>query len=385
MIYCKIKPTRSRFFVNIDNMRKQKVLVAMSGGLDSSVAALLLKKQGFEVSGVFMRFYSEPENQDHSSEAAKRAARVASILDIPLLVLDLRKEFKKSIVDWFLNQQEKGETPNPCVLCNKVIKFKFLIKKAAEIGADFVATGHYARKRETKDKASRRKIYQLLKGKDKAKDQSYFLWMLGQAELKKILFPIGVFRKEKVRGLARRFGLPVINIPESQEICFIETSTSDFLKKHLPEKPGRIVNSQGKTIGNHQGLFLYTIGQRKSIGLPDGPYYVLKKDLENNILFVTKNKKDLGQKALLAQKINWVSGRDPRFPLKVRAKIRYGHEESSAVLSPLGGRAGKRKSGKICVVFQSPQSSITPGQSVVFYRKDEVLGGGIISSETLVK
>jgi tRNA-specific 2-thiouridylase len=229
-----------------------------------------------------------------------------------------------------------------------------LWKKVTALEADYIATGHYARKKDKK----------LLKGIDKDKDQSYFLWKLNQKILKHTLFPVGDYTKTEVRKLAKKFKRPVLDIPESQEICFIQTTINDFLKKHLKPKPGKIINTDGKVVGEHQGLWFYTIGQRKGIELPKGPFYVLDKDLKRNILIITKNEKDLFAKELLVKDVNWIS--DVRFPLKVMAKIRYRHNPVSAVVN-------RNK-----VVFTKSQRAVTPGQSVVFYRGQQVLGGGVI-------
>ncbi len=371
------------------SVRGMKVIIAMSGGIDSSVAAALLKEAGFchepgrrvDVIGVFMKFWAERDkdglvyvqNRCCTPESEKRARAVAAKLDIPFYVFNFEKEFKKKVVDYFLKNYKLGLTPNPCVVCNKEIKFKLLLKKVMALEADYIATGHYARKKDKK----------LLKGIDKEKDQSYFLWQINQKILKKILFPVGNYTKTEVRKLARRFKLPVLDIPESQEICFIETTINDFLKKHLKAKPGSIIDPKGKIIGRHQGLHFYTIGQRKGIPivsrsrildkvgikLPGGPFYVLDKDIKRNLLIVTKNQRDLYKKELFVKNINWIS--DVRFPLRVMAKIRYRHKSASAIIT-------KQKSGKIKVIFSKPQRAITPGQSVVFYKGQEVLGGGII-------
>ncbi len=345
----------------------KKVIIAMSGGIDSSVAAALLKKTGFDVIGVFMKFWAEKDkdglvyvqNRCCTPESEKRARAVADKLDIPFYVFNFEKEFKKKVVDYFLKNYKLRLTPNPCVVCNKEIKFKLLWKKVMALEADYIATGHYARKKDKK----------LLKGIDKEKDQSYFLWQLDQRILKKILFPVGDYTKTEVRKLAKRFKLPVLNIPESQEICFIQTTINDFLKKHLKAKPGRIINDKGKIIGKHSGLHFYTIGQRKGIKLPEGPFYVLDKDIKRNLLIVTKNEKDLYKKELFVKNINWIS--DVRFPLRVMVKIRYRHKPALAIIS-------RQKNNSVKVVFSKPQRAITPGQSVVFYKGQEVLGGGII-------
>ena len=355
----------------------------MSGGLDSSVAAALLKRAGFSVVGVFMKFWSEPEkdgligvsNRCCSPEAEIRVRKVAKILKIPFYVFNFEKEFKKRIVDYFLEEYKKGVTPNPCVVCNKEIKFGLLLEKALALDADFIATGHYALKHEVKSQKSKVKSYKLLRAKDKEKDQSYFLWMLNQKQLKRILFPIGDYTRKEVENLARKFKLPVLKAKKSVEICFIKTIINDFLSKYLKEKPGPVVEQVhygvNKIIGRHLGLWFYTIGQRKGIGLPGGPYYVLNKDLKKNLLIVTKNEKDLYKKELIAKNVNWISGKTPKPPFKIKAKIRYRHKASPANIYHL-------KPNTYHLVFGKPQRAITPGQSVVFYRGEELLGGGII-------
>ncbi len=357
----------------------KKVICALSGGLDSSVAASLLKKAGFDVIGVFMKFWSEPEknglvgasNRCCSLEAEIRARKIAKILKIPFYVFDFSKEFKKKIVDYFLKNYQKGITPNPCVVCNKEIKFGLLLKKALALGADFVATGHYA-KIKIKNQRSKIKTYHLIRAKDKNKDQSYFLWMLNQEKLKRILFPIGDFTRNEVENLAKKFKLPVLKLKKSVEICFIQTTINDFLKKYLKEKIGKIVNSEGEILGEHRGLWFYTLGQRKGIPLSGGPYYVLDKNLKRNLLIVTKKEKDLYKKELIAKNVNWISGSQPKLPIKIKAKIRYRQNLASATIFKLNFKSYKLK-------FDKPQRAITPGQSVVFYKGEEVLGGGIIS------
>ena len=360
-----------------------KVVCAMSGGLDSSVAAALLKRAGFSVVGVFMKFWSEPEkdgligvsNRCCSPEAEIRARKVAKILKIPFYVFNFEKEFKKRIVDYFLEEYKKGVTPNPCVVCNKEIKFGLLLEKALALDADFIATGHYTLKHEVKSQKSKVKSYKLLRAKDKEKDQSYFLWMLNQKQLSRILFPIGDYTRKEVENLARKFKLPVLKAKKSVEICFVKTTINDFLRKHLEEKPGKIIcltpGVKQKVVGEHKGLWFYTIGQRKGIGLPGGPYYVLDKDLKKNILIVTKNEKDLLKKELICKNVNWISGKVPKLPQKVKVKIRYRHELARAAIY-------KILNTKYKILFSSPQRAITPGQSVVFYKGQELLGGGII-------
>jgi tRNA-specific 2-thiouridylase len=299
----------------------KKVIVAMSGGVDSSVSAALLKRAGFDVEGVFLRLFHSAK----FTEAAKRAKKVAQILKIPFRILDLQKQFKKKIINCFLKESEAGLTPNPCVVCNKEIKFGFLLK----LGADLVATGHYARLKNGR----------LFRAKDKNKDQSYFLWKLGQRQLRRVLFPLGNYTKDEVRKLAKKFKLPIFGAAESQDICF-----------KIPSR-----------------LTFYTIGQRKGIGLSNGPFWVFGRDAKKNLI-LTKNEKDLYKKELFFKKANWLAGKSPKFPLKVKAKIRYRSKLASAVVY---------KNNR--VVFSRPQRAITPGQSIVFYKNQELLGGGIIS------
>jgi len=318
--------------------KNKKVVVAMSGGVDSSVAAALLKKQGYEVVGVFLKLWPSFNEQ--------RARLVAKKLDIPFYVFNFVKEFKNKVVDYFLKQEKAGLTPNPCVVCNKEIKFGLLFKKALSLNADYIATGHYVSFKNGK----------LLKGKDKNKDQSYFLWKLNQKTLKKALFPMGSYTKTEVRKLAKKFKLPISDVKESQDICF---------KVKLAEKPGNVIDTDGKVVGKHQGLWFYTIGQRKGIKLANGPYYVLNKNIKRNILIVTKNEKDLYEKELFVKNVNWIN-KEVKLPLKVNVKIRYRHKSALAEFD------GKK------IKFFKAQRAITSGQSAVFYKKNELLGGGII-------
>ncbi|MDO8503550.1 MAG: tRNA 2-thiouridine(34) synthase MnmA, partial [bacterium] len=278
---------------SIMRKKRQKVVIAMSGGVDSSVAAALLKRAGFDVIGVFMRFWSEgkkAENRCCSTDSERRARQVAKILKIPFYVFNFEKEFKKRIVDYFIKGYKEGITPNPCVVCNKEIKFGLLLEKAMTLNADFIATGHYARKIQnakikSQNDNSKLKNFRLLKGNDENKDQSYFLWQLEQKQLAKILFPVGNYTKPEVRKLAEKFKLPFKKIPESMEICFVaDANVGEFLKKRIKASKGKIVDVKRKIIGEHQGLFLYTIGQRKGIGLSGGPYWVVGKNLKNNRL-----------------------------------------------------------------------------------------------------
>lgn len=357
--------------------------MAMSGGVDSSVAAALLKKSGFYVIGAFMKFWlASPKlsgseggkgfNSCCSLDSEIRARKVAKILKIPFYVFNFEKEFKKRIVDYFLKEYKAGRTPNPCVVCNKEIKFGLFLEKALKLDADFIATGHYARKSELTTNNLQLTTYKLLRAKDENKDQSYFLWKLNQNQLKHILFPVGNYTRKEVENLAKKFKLPFKGVKKSVEICFVKTTINYFLKEYLKEKPGNIIDTAGKVIGQHKGLWFYTIGQRKGIGLPGGPYWVLDKKLKKNILIVTKNEKELYGKELICEKINWLSGETPKLPLKIKVKIRYRHKEIPCKIY-------KIQNTKYKILFNRPQKAITPGQSVVFYGREELLGGGIIS------
>jgi len=348
----------------------KKVAVALSGGVDSSVAAALLKKQGFEVIGFHLRLF------DSNQEPLNRAKKVAQKLGIDFLVLDLRKEFRENIINYFLQELKVGRTPNPCVVCNKEIKFGLMLKKAKELGCDYLATGHYARLRSCGASARQAR---LLKAKDNNKDQTYFLWKLGQKELKKVLFPIGeIASKAEVRELAKKFGLPTAKTPESNDICFLaNTTTNDFLRKNLGIKKGKIIDVGGRVLGAHAGLWFHTIGQRKGVGLSGGPWFVIDKDFKKNVLVVSKNEKDLLKKEIKFEQANWVS-QPAKFPFRSQAKIRYGAPLANCLVY-------KNKA-----VFSKPQKAPTPGQSIVFYsprhssagakagESVQLLGGGVI-------
>ncbi len=345
--------------------KTKNVFVALSGGIDSAVAAALLKKKGYRVTGCFMRLHDYDLKSRESSE--KSARDLAIVLGIDFKIFDFRKEFQKKIISPFLEDYKNGLTPNPCVFCNEKIKFDLFWQYAHKEGADFMATGHYAR---IKRGCCGFNIYQ---AKDKGKDQSYFLWRLKKEQLGKIIFPLGNYRKIKVKKMGKQWGLKAVERKESMEICFIPGKIEKFLYDHLPLSPGPIIDASGETVGHHKGLFFYTIGQRKRIGLSGGPYYVRKKDIEKKALFVTKDEKKLKGKTLLCHKLNWINVRTFKCPVKIKAQIRYSHKPAKGIMLSEGDGIYK-------IIFDSEQPSITSGQSVVFYRRSKLLGGGIIVS-----
>lgn len=362
-----------------EGKRKGRVIVGMSSGVDSSVAAALLKKQGYDVVGVFMHFWKEPaqnslvENKCCSLESLEDAREVCRILDIPLYTANVEKEFKKEVVDYFLAEYAAGRTPNPCVACNEHIKFNVLFKKMLEMDGDFVASGHYSDIRE--ETRGGKKVFHLFQGADQEKDQSYFLYNFSQKQLARILFPVGKYQKQKIRAIAKEIKLPVFNKDDSQGLCFTpEKYPEGFLRRNLPIKKGPIVNPAGKVLGEHEGLPLYTIGQRRGINIGgDGPYFVASKDLQKNQLVVTNDEKDpaLFATSTKVKKVNWIVA-EPKLPLKALVKTRYRHASVWAEVT---------KQGKEYVIkFAEPQRGISPGQSAVFYTaKGELLGGGVLS------
>jgi len=361
--------------IQFSNNQKSRVLVAMSGGVDSSIAAALLKKKGFDVIGIFMILQ---DSRKEIKDAQKLARLVACRLKIPFHTVNFNKEFKRKVIDYFINDYKKGRTPNPCVVCNEYIKFNLLLKKAKSLGAGHLATGHYVKNSKFKVKSSKF-VYKLFRAKDRTKDQSYFLYRLKQNQLAHLLFPIGDYTKIQVRNLAKKFHLPAVDREESQGICFIkEKKHNEFLKQHIKAKylkQGPIIDTKGNKLGKHKGLIFYTIGQREGIDLTyQKALYVIKKRSRNNTLIVTENPKDprLYSNQLKVNNVNWISGRIPNLPLKIKAKIRYMHPAVPAILKRSRSKQFYR------VMFKKPQRAVTPGQSVVFYRINEVLGGGII-------
>lgn len=368
--------------------KNEKVFVAMSGGVDSSVAALLLKRKGYDVTGVFMRNWHEDLHDGFGECAWERdqedVRRVCAKLDIPFYTWDFSKEYYEDVVEYFFSEYEAGRTPNPDVMCNKYIKFGKFYERARALGADFVATGHYVRCR-------RRRKFSIFKfqfsnscvmreGVDPNKDQSYFLWAITSEHLKHSLFPIGEYHKPKIRKIAKKANLPTANKPDSQGICFIgKINVQDFLRTRLPEKPGDIVTLEGEVIGRHKGLYFYTEGQRGGIGIGGSkqPYYVAERDFENNKLVVVEGSDNpaLFSSSLSCSNIHWIGGDEPRMPFRCFARIRYHQAPQRCVLE-------KSKNG-ISVEFEEKQRAISPGQSIVFYDGDICMGGAIIDARKI--
>lgn len=354
-------------------MSAQKVVVAMSGGVDSSAAAALLKQQGYEVIGMMLRLWSEPGTEDSNRcctpDSMAQARRVAAKLDVPFYVLDAKNVFRETVVQYFLDGYARNQTPNPCLVCNLQIRWTFLLDHALALGADYMATGHYVRIR--KDESGRRV---LLRAVDRAKDQSYVLHVLTQDKLAHALFPVGEFTKPEIRRLARDFGLPTASRVDSQDLCFLAGDDyRNFLRRNANGifKPGEIVIRDGRVVGRHTGLANYTIGQRKGLGIASPvPLYVLSKDQASNTL-VVGGPEELGFAELIARDVNWVSGEVPREPFHADVKIRYAAKEAGALVTPLNG-------GQAKVEFDAPARDVTAGQAAVFYQDDVMLGGGII-------
>ena len=346
-------------------MPQKRVAVAMSGGIDSSVAVALLKNQGYQVFGITMLLYSKP-----GEKPAETVKQVAERLGIPHHIIDLRRHFRRQVIKPFCNEYGQGRTPNPCIACNQHIKFGLLLNKARKMGADYLATGHYARVEPSPNG------YRLLKGIDHGKDQSYFLYTLGQEQLRYLLLPIGELYKNQVRRIARELGLADAAGHESQDICFIpDNDYRSFVAGHVSCQPGDIIDTNGKVLGKHNGLAHYTVGQRQGLGLASNKrLYVLKLDAKNNRL-VVGNHSQLLSNRLIAGRLNWISGKAPQDSDNITARVRYKSPEVTASLRL------NQDTAEVC--FSQPQRSISPGQAVVFYQGEAVSGGGIIESSEI--
>jgi len=352
-----------------------KVIVGMSGGVDSSVSALLLKEQGYRVEGLFMKNWDEDDGTEYCTAKADYAdaQAVADRLGITLHGANFAAEYWDNVFEHFLAEYQAGRTPNPDILCNREIKFKAFLDYALQLGADYIATGHYTRRGEHNGKGT------LLKGKDPNKDQSYFLHAVGHHELEKTLFPIGEIDKPQVRQMAQSEGLVTHDKKDSTGICFIgERRFKDFLQQYLPAQPGDIYSLDDELLGQHQGLMYHTIGQRQGLGIgglanhSDEPWYVVGKDLEQNILRVAQGNDHpaLFSAQLRTAELYWVSGEAPATPLRCTAKVRYRQADQDCQVS--------RVADGFAVDFDQPQRAVTPGQSVVFYDGERCLGGGVI-------
>jgi tRNA-uridine 2-sulfurtransferase len=348
-------------------IRNVKIAVAMSGGLDSSVTAALLKDAGHEVFGITMLVV--PANEAEGKRVPNVAGDVAKVLGIPHYTIDLREIFEKHIISEFCEQYSHGRTPNPCVQCNRFIKFSVLYDKAREFGADMLATGHYARIEQRKSDGR----HLLLKGSDRRRDQSYFLYALTQEQLSRSLFPLGTFTKSRVRQIASEMKLPVAST-ESREICFIpDNNYIGFLAKRVisGNVPGTIKDVKGNVLGEHRGIINYTIGQRKRLGVSsEKPLYVVTIDSQTNTI-VIGDREHIFNTEFTVSKVNWIANPPPSEPLPIKVKVRYLHPEVEAIVTPITGNT-------VRVKFGEPQMSITSGQSAVFYDGDVVVGGGTI-------
>ncbi|MCW7761069.1 tRNA 2-thiouridine(34) synthase MnmA [Photorhabdus luminescens] len=359
-----------------DNSQK-KVIVGMSGGVDSSVSAYLLQQQGYQVAGLFMKNWEEDDDEEYCSAATDLAdaQSVCDKLGIELHTVNFAAEYWDNVFEHFLSEYRAGRTPNPDILCNKEIKFKAFLEFAAEdLGADYIATGHYVRRKDINGKS------QLLRGLDNNKDQSYFLYTLSHQQIAQSLFPIGELEKPEVRRIAEKIGLVTAKKKDSTGICFIgERKFRDFLGRYLPAKPGPIMTVDGETLGEHQGLMYHTLGQRKGLGIggtkegSEEPWYVIDKDVQNNILLVAQGHEHprLMSTGLIAQQLHWVDRETLTEEIHCVVKTRYRQQDIPCTITPIN-------EDKIEIRFANPVAAVTPGQSAVFYQGEVCLGGGVI-------
>lgn len=356
---------------------KKRVVIGMSGGVDSSVAAYLLKQQGYDVIGVTMQIWQDKSKEAFEREggccslsAVEDARRVCAKIDIPFYVMNFKEVFEKMVIDYFVEEYLTGRTPNPCIACNKFIKFDALLERAKALEAEYVATGHYAR--VLYDECRKRYIIRRSAALDK--DQTYVLYNLTQDQLRHILMPLGDYKKGQVREIARELDLRTANKPESQEICFVEDNDyGRFINERVGKdiKPGYFVDTQGRKLGAHKGIVHYTVGQRKGLGIALGkPMYVVEIIPDKNLV-VLGDESEVFSNELVASKMNYISFEKLEGPINVKAKIRYSAREAEATVIPIDNE-------KVRVVFKEPQRAITPGQAVVFYQEDLLVGGGTI-------
>ncbi len=358
----------------MNNTERKKVLLGMSGGVDSSTAAVLLQEQGYDVIGVTMQLWQDNDfktSNSYETDPVTEAKKICDKLNIPHYTLDLSNEFKQYVVNDFINNYKHCKTPNPCIQCNKHLKFGLMFDFAHKLGAEYVATGHYANTYYS-EKFQR---YVIKKSISEKKDQSYVLYVIDKEKIPFILFPLGNFKsKDDIRAIAESYGLITAQKPDSQEICFIPNNNSKgFLDKYIPPHSGNIVNSDGKILGKHNGITHYTIGQRKGLGVSNPtPIFVTALNEKTNTVTVGSNN-DLFSAKLTAENINWQAIDNLKQPMRVFAKIRYAAKEMPATISPISN-----DSSRISILFDEPQRAATPGQSVVFYDDDCIIGGGII-------
>ncbi len=359
-------------------MKKQRVIVGLSGGVDSSVAAFLLKQQGYDVIGLFMKNWEDDDTDEYCSSRQDflDAVSVADILDIPIEAVNFSAEYKDRVFSNFLAEYKAGRTPNPDILCNAEIKFKAFLDHANQLGADYIATGHYAQLGNFNGK------FQLLKGEDGTKDQSYFLYRLNQTQLASTLFPVGHLYKREVRKIAQQQKLPNFSKKDSTGICFIgERPFREFLSRYLSPKPGEIQTPEGKVVGQHQGLMYYTLGQRQGLGIggsregSDEPWFVSAKNMQQNILVVVQghDHPDLLSSTLSATDLTWISGQEPHCNWVYAAKTRYRQADAPCAIMNINR-------DRCQIDFAQSQWAVTPGQSVVVYESNVCLGGGVITT-----